>query len=150
MPPLFQLCFSQYSRIHLLFLAFFYELLGNSHDPMERKVLYDTPFDCLPSLLPGGELSCFPEQTDHLSFLDAPGHVSYTHLSGVRLREGRLEYTVIGGGEAAGICGSGLIDAMAALLRAGLVDETGCVDEENEPYSLLLTEQDGEPAVRCV
>lgn len=73
----------------------------------------------------------------------APGAVS-----GVRLREGRLEYTVIGGGEAAGICGSGLIDAMAALLEAGLVDETGCVDEENEPYSLLLTEQDGEPAVR--
>lgn len=73
----------------------------------------------------------------------APGAVS-----GVRLRDGRLEYTVIGGGEAAGICGSGLIDAMAALLEAGLVDETGCIDEENEPYSLLLTERDGEPAVR--
>ena len=38
---------------------------------------------------------------------------------------GTLSYGVIGGGEARGICGSGLIDLLAALLELGAVDETG-------------------------
>ena len=33
--------------------------------------------------------------------------------------------SVIGGGEAKGICGSGLIDALAELLKAGIVDSSG-------------------------
>lgn len=36
-----------------------------------------------------------------------------------------LGYTVLGGGEPSGICGSGIIDAVAALLKNGIVDETG-------------------------
>jgi len=39
--------------------------------------------------------------------------------------DGQVEYHVLGGVEAKGICGSGIIDTMAALLRRGLVDETG-------------------------
>jgi len=35
---------------------------------------------------------------------------------------------VIGGGQAVGVCGSGLIDAIAALLRLGLVDASGAAD----------------------
>ncbi len=38
---------------------------------------------------------------------------------------GDLELTVIGDGEPAGICGSGLVDAVAALLGAGLLDHSG-------------------------
>lgn len=38
---------------------------------------------------------------------------------------GELRFHVLGDGEAKGLCGSGIIDAAAALLRAGLVDMTG-------------------------
>ena len=41
------------------------------------------------------------------------------------LEEGRLVCKVIGGGKPTGICGSGLIDIIAGLLEAGVIDETG-------------------------
>ena len=37
---------------------------------------------------------------------------------------------MIGEEKAAGICGSGLIDAIAAALEIGIVDETGCMEED--------------------
>jgi len=36
-----------------------------------------------------------------------------------------IECNVIGGGRAAGICGSGIIDALAGLLNAGIIEPTG-------------------------
>lgn len=39
-----------------------------------------------------------------------------------------LSYTVLGGGVPQSICGSGVLDAMAALLRQGKIDETGRMD----------------------
>ena len=41
------------------------------------------------------------------------------------LNNGDLDYAVIGGGEARGLCGSGIVDLTAALLAAGVLDETG-------------------------
>lgn len=41
-----------------------------------------------------------------------------------------LTYTVLGDCEAKSICGSGLIDAVAALLRSEEIDEGGCLDED--------------------
>ena len=41
-----------------------------------------------------------------------------------------LESSVIGGGEAKGICGSGVVDAVSCLLRSGWMDETGFLEEE--------------------
>lgn len=38
---------------------------------------------------------------------------------------GKFEMNVIGGGEATGLCGSGLIDLAAILVRQGVIDETG-------------------------
>lgn len=79
----------------------------------------------------------------------APGAVS-----GVSLEGGRVVCSVIGGGEAVGLCGSGLIDAVAVMLDLGAVDETGrMLDAEEDddipdgaaPYLFLL---DGEPAFR--
>jgi uncharacterized 2Fe-2S/4Fe-4S cluster protein (DUF4445 family) len=43
----------------------------------------------------------------------------------VRVRDGDLDLGVIGGVEPAGLCGSGLVDAVAALVDAGLIDPTG-------------------------
>lgn len=37
----------------------------------------------------------------------------------------RIEYTVIGGGRPLGICGSALLDAVAGLVEAGIIDKRG-------------------------
>lgn len=50
----------------------------------------------------------------------AEGAIEHAHLE-----EGRLVCKVIGGGKPTGICGSGLIDIIAGLLEAGVIDETG-------------------------
>lgn len=41
---------------------------------------------------------------------------------------GRVAHQVIGGGPAMGVCGSGVIDVLAALRRLGLLDERGRLD----------------------
>jgi uncharacterized 2Fe-2S/4Fe-4S cluster protein (DUF4445 family) len=43
----------------------------------------------------------------------------------VRLRDGEVELDVIGHAEPTGICGSGLVDAVAELVRVGLLDKSG-------------------------
>ena len=46
-------------------------------------------------------------------------------IDSVEARDGILNFTTIGGRPAIGICGSGLIDATAALLELGLMEESG-------------------------
>ena len=48
-------------------------------------------------------------------------------IESVRIDPGSLaaEYTVIGGGKPAGVCGSGILDLCAELFRAGLIDRAG-------------------------
>jgi uncharacterized 2Fe-2S/4Fe-4S cluster protein (DUF4445 family) len=43
-----------------------------------------------------------------------------------------LEISVIGDGKPRGICGSGLLDALAVLLETGAVDDTGRLHDANE------------------
>lgn len=43
----------------------------------------------------------------------------------VRIKDGEIELMVIGESAPKGICGSGLIDAIAELLRAGVITQTG-------------------------
>jgi uncharacterized 2Fe-2S/4Fe-4S cluster protein (DUF4445 family) len=50
-------------------------------------------------------------------------------VDSLRWDDGRLVITTIGGGAPTGVCGSGIIDAAACLVRGGLVDETGAMDE---------------------
>lgn len=57
----------------------------------------------------------------------------------VRLENGSFRCSVIGGGEAEGICGSGLIDAVTAALDAGLINERGRI--LNEEHVLWLTDR---------
>lgn len=51
----------------------------------------------------------------------------------------QIKCSVIGGGEALGICGSGLIDAVAAALDAGMINERGRIC--NEDGIIRLTDQ---------
>ena len=62
----------------------------------------------------------------------------------VGLSGGMLVTHTIGGGAARGVCGSGVIDALAALLTAGALDETGLLDEEHA----LVAEYQDEPAAQ--
>ncbi|MDP4093610.1 MAG: ASKHA domain-containing protein, partial [Bacillota bacterium] len=53
-----------------------------------------------------------------------------------------LEYTTIGNRPAVGLCGSGLVDAIAAMLSLGIIDETGRIlnpeeIEGNLPHPIL-------------
>ncbi len=54
-------------------------------------------------------------------------------IDSVRIESGRTVPHVIGGGEAKGICGSGLCDACACLLALGVIDKSGYMAE---PYAL--------------
>ena len=50
----------------------------------------------------------------------------------VRMEDGELKCTVIGGIPAKGICGSGLIDAVAAALDNGLINKRGRIQAKEE------------------
>ncbi len=58
--------------------------------------------------------------------------------------EGKFQVHTIGGGAPAGICGSGILDAVAAALSAGIVSERGRLSRTHP----LVTSSAGEPA--CV
>lgn len=62
----------------------------------------------------------------------------------VELVNGELFCHVIGEGEAVGICGSGLVDAVACLLDSEAVDESGFIDDGEIRLSnnVILTQQD--------
>lgn len=51
-------------------------------------------------------------------------------IESVWVQEGALRCGVIDGGKARSICGSGLIDAVAALLELGQIDETGAAEAQ--------------------
>ena len=60
----------------------------------------------------------------------------------VELTEEGLSYQVLGGGEARGLCGSGLLDLVACLLELGYIDESGCLSEnENGEAVFFLTDK---------
>ena len=83
---------------------------------------------------------------------------------GMRASEGAIEAVeiaeevhirIVGGGQARGICGSGLVDVVAGLLRCGLIDPSGRLLRREEapvttPRGLLerLTGAEGEPKFR--
>ena len=56
----------------------------------------------------------------HFGMRGAPGAIDH-----VWLEDAEIKCSVIGGGKAKGICGSGLIDAVAVLLDAGIIDLRG-------------------------
>lgn len=86
----------------------------------------------------GDQLSC--------GMSAAPGAIS-----GVKMIGGELALETIGGSAAKGICGSGLMDAMAVLLELGAVDDTGRMlspEEDEIPENLIsrLKMVEGKPA----
>ena len=64
----------------------------------------------------------------------------------VWLENGKVRCSVIGGGKALGICGSGLIDAVAAGLKMGLLNKRGRIQNDDHIFHLTedvyLTQED--------
>ena len=52
----------------------------------------------------------------------------------VNRKDGKIEFTTVGGKAPVGICGAGLVDAVALLLRDGTIDETGAFQSEKERF----------------
>lgn len=63
-------------------------------------------------------------------------------------QDGAVHTTTIGGAAPKSICGSGIIDAVATMLQAGVVDETGAFEEPPAgPLEAEVTEYKGHPAL---
>ncbi len=58
-----------------------------------------------------------------------PGAIATMDIDG----QGRPSYTVVGDEKPRGLCGSGLVDAVAALYRRGYLDETGAFHDPELP-----------------
>lgn len=71
----------------------------------------------------------------------APGAIDH-----VRVENGKICCSVIGGGKATGICGSGLVDAVSAALELGLLNKRGRIQNEERIIPLrddiYLTQED--------
>jgi uncharacterized 2Fe-2S/4Fe-4S cluster protein (DUF4445 family) len=68
-------------------------------------------------------------------------------IDSVWIEDGEIRSTTIGGRPATGICGSGLVDAIAAFLDCGLVDESGRVVDAGQDAALppaIAALRDGE------
>jgi uncharacterized 2Fe-2S/4Fe-4S cluster protein (DUF4445 family) len=64
-------------------------------------------------------------------------------IEGVKIEDGQVELQVIGDVEPAGICGSGLVDCVAEMVRAGLLDHSGrfVPEEDLGKYPATLAER---------
>lgn len=62
-------------------------------------------------------------------------------IAGVKIAEGKAEVRTIGDKAPIGICGTGVIETVAELIKAELVDETGCLDDDyfDDGYPLAVT-----------
>ncbi len=56
-------------------------------------------------------------------------------ISQIKQKNGNLSITTVGNGSPKGICGSGLLDAVAYLLEQGVIDETGAFQTEKESFA---------------
>lgn len=55
----------------------------------------------------------------------------------VKMSDGNVVISTLGGGKPTSICGSGLVDAVAQMLLVGVIDETGRMDEDEAPDEYL-------------
>ncbi len=72
----------------------------------------------------------------HFGMPASPGAISK-----VSYEDGQVEVKVVGNAAPVGICGTGIIDAVALMVRLGIVDDTGYLlgtDELEEPLASLV------------
>ncbi len=69
-------------------------------------------------------------------------------ISRVDVREDSLAFTVLGDAAARGLCGSGLVDAIAALRTLEVIDETGRMHMGGHSLAPCMETLDGQPTFR--
>lgn len=73
-------------------------------------------------------------------------------VENISLVNGKIEFSVVGGVKPSGLCGSGLLDAIAVLRQSGQIDESGrillsdCSDDDEEIFE-TVAENGGTKAV---
>lgn len=113
----------------------------------ETRLLADIGTNGEMALWHGGELCCcstaagpaFEGAGLSMGMQGANGAVDH-----LRVEDGELRAHVLGGGEPVGICGSGVVDALACLLATEVLDESGLLDPEPAPVcgKVQLTQKD--------
>jgi uncharacterized 2Fe-2S/4Fe-4S cluster protein (DUF4445 family) len=63
--------------------------------------------------------------------------------------DGKLNWTTIGGEKPVGICGSGILDTVAALLSLGVIDDSGAMAEEYAESGFCLSPRAGDSGGVC-
>lgn len=61
-------------------------------------------------------------------------------IDSVKYNGNNIEYTVIGGGKPQGICGSGLIDAIAVMRENGIIDDTGLMETPDNALAAKIAD----------
>lgn len=126
-------------------------LAADAHHPQEPFLLVDLGTNAETVLYADGKLlacsaaagPCFEGATLSCGMAGQDGAIDAVEADAAQ----GLRFSTIGGAPAQGICGSGVLDALALLLDAGCVDETGHLEAGDSPLgqrirddALLLTE----------
>ena len=108
-------------------------LLATRAFPGKNRVLVDIGTNTEISLVAGDQIyTCstasgpaFEGAHIHDGMRAAPGAIDRMHF-----KEGRVQVSTIGGQAPVGICGSGILQAVAELLSAGVIDERGALRKD--------------------
>ena len=119
-------------------------LLATRTFPGQRRVLVDIGTNTEISLVSGDQIySCstasgpaFEGAHIHDGMRAAPGAIERVHV-----RDGQVQVSTIGGLAPVGICGSGILQAVAELLSAGLLDTRGALRKGADRMRIV----DGKP-----
>ncbi|MGI6746200.1 MAG: ASKHA domain-containing protein [Acutalibacteraceae bacterium] len=69
-------------------------------------------------------------------------------INSLSFRDEKINYTKIGDAKETGICGSGVVDAVAVMLKAGILDETGLILKQSHSFPDCIVEVNGANAFR--
>ena len=64
-------------------------------------------------------------------------------IQNVQIEDGQVRYETIGGAPPVGICGSGLIDLLAEMVRAGIIDSSGRFSASHRGPNEFVVAMDG-------
>lgn len=63
-------------------------------------------------------------------------------VNALSYKDGKISHTVIGNVKGTGLCGSGAVDAVSVMLKAGIIDDTGLILKDSHAYSDYIIETD--------
>ncbi|MFI3206406.1 MAG: ASKHA domain-containing protein [Clostridia bacterium] len=114
-------------------------------DKNETSLLIDIGTNGEMALVKDGKLSCC--STAAGPAFEGLGITCGMHgtsgaIDHVSFENGDFAFTTIGNTKAKGICGSGVIDSIAAMLDSEVLDETGMIDDMNEEFEERIVDND--------